>query len=175
MSDTTPAPLRRTAPPSQTVKVARTLWLFSFAAGLLAVVFAFLSRNVQIANLRDIVQELKPGQDADTLQAVAVLVFWVSLLAIVVVVIIEALLLVGLMRRRPGLRWALLAVVLVLQVGAGVLASAFLVSPSAEGTTVFAILVASLLLAGAALVVGALPSASAWFRGKDEPRGGASA
>jgi hypothetical protein len=170
MSDLTPAPIVRPVHPGGAVKVARMLWLLSFAVGLVAVVIVFLSRDAQIDRLRDIVKDLEPDQATETLEAVATVVFWGSLGVVVIVIVIESLLLLLMMRGRAGARWALLFLVIV-QAAAGVLASAFLVSSGGEGTAVFLLLAAALVLASAALVAGALPGAGTWFRAKHEARG----
>jgi drug/metabolite transporter (DMT)-like permease len=172
MSDTTPAPTGRPPQPSRAVNVARALWLLSFVAGLLAVVFAFLSRDVQIDHLRTLVKDLRPEQDAETLKTVASTVFWGCLGAIVLVIAVEALNLRVLMRRHGGARWTLLFLVLV-QAAVTVLAIAFLGSPGSEGNAILVLLAAALVLAGAALVACALPGAGAWFRTehKTRPRG----
>lgn len=67
------------------------------------------------------------------------------------------------MRRRSGARWAMLAF-LIIHGGATILADAFLFTPTAEGTVLRGLLLAQLLLAGAALVLSILRSAEAWFR-----------
>jgi hypothetical protein len=134
------------------------------------VVFAFLSRNPQLDHLAKLVTDLRPEQDAATVKAVAAVVFWGALGALVVVIIIEALLLLRVMHRHGGARWALLCMALV-QGGVGVLAVAFLVAPGAEGNTVFLLLAAAWVLAGAALVAGVMPGAGAWFRAEHQPSG----
>ena len=170
MSDLTPAPIVRSVGPSGAIKVARILWLLSFAVGLLAVVFVFLSGNAQIGRLRDTVKDLKPDQTAETLKAVATVVFWGSLGAVILVIVIETFLLLLMMRGRRGARWALLFLV-TMQAATGVLATAFLVSPGGEGNAVFLLLAAALVLASAALVAGAVPGANAWFRAEHKARG----
>jgi hypothetical protein len=170
MSDVTPAPIGKQLRPSGAVKAARALWLLSFAAGLLAVVVAFLSRNVQIDRLRGTVEDIKPDQGAETLKAVATIVFWSSLGAVVVVIVVEALLLLLMMRRHGGARWALLVLVII-QAATGVISAALLVAPGGDGNAIFLLLTAALVLAGAALVAGALPGAGAWFRAEREARG----
>ena len=170
MSDLTPAPIVRPVGPSGAVKVAHILWLLSLAVGLSAVVVAFLSRNAQIGRLRDTVKDLKPDQEAETLKAVATVVFWGSLGAVILVIVIETFLLLLMMRGRRGARWALLFLV-IMQAATGVLATAFLVSPGGEGNAVFLLLAAALVLASAALVAGAVPGANAWFRAEHKARG----
>jgi hypothetical protein len=170
MSDTTPAPVGRPIKPSGAVKVASAFWLLSFAAGLLAVIFAFLSRNVQIDHLGTLVKDLKPEQDAETLKAVAETVLWSSLGAIVLVIVVEALLLLVMLHRRGAARWGLLCMMLV-QAGVTVLAIALLASPGGEGTTILLLLVTALVLAGVALVAGAVPRAGAWFRTEHKTSG----
>lgn len=170
MSDLTPAPVPAPITPSRPMKVVRSLWIGSFVAGLLAIVFAFLAREVQLERLRELITELEPGQDPETLDAVATLVFWGSLGPLALVVIIEAILVRAMMRRHGGARWGLL-VTLLFHGAVAVLADAFVVTPEWEGILVRVLLLAQLLLAGAGLIGSAFPAANAWLRAEHESSG----
>jgi hypothetical protein len=163
MSDRTPAPVLQPVVPTRQVKWARTLWLVSFAAGSIALLFAFVSRNEQLVRLRELVTELAPERDAETLAALASLVFWGTLALVALIIVIQAVLLRVMMRGHGGARWALM---LFLFVGAGVslIADAFAIPPGEDGLYLRICLVAQLVVAGVALVLSLFPGASAWFR-----------
>lgn len=152
------------------VKAARSLWLLSFLLGAVAIAFAYLSSDARLERLREIVTEVDPAQDEATVDAVAALVHWGSLGALALIILVEALLLRALMRRRGGIRWAQLVVIL-LHGGAAVLADAFLVAPGEGDMYLRWVLVAQVVLACAALVVSLLPGADTWFRAEHETYG----
>lgn len=170
MSDPTPPPLRRPVKPSGAIRAARTLWLASFAVGMLAVVSAFLAREAHVERLSAAAAEIDPGGDALTLEAVATIVFWGSLGALVLVVVVEAILLRVMMRRHGWARWVLL-VVLLIHFGVVLLADASLVAPAAEGILARVLLLGQLLLAGAGLIVSAVPGSRWWFRPEHQASG----
>ncbi|AUI50188.1 hypothetical protein [Arthrobacter crystallopoietes] len=170
LSDRTPPPIGQALPPTGMVKAARSLWLLSFLLGAVAIAFAYLSRDHRLERLREIVAEVDPAQDEATVDAVAALVHWGSLGALALIIVVEALLLRGLMRRRGGIRWVQL-VVLLIHGGAAVLTDAFLVAPGEGEMYLRWMLVAQLVLASAALLVSLLPGADAWFRAKHETYG----
>lgn len=169
MSDRTPAPKLQPIVPTRLVKVARTFWLVAFAAGFIAVLFAFVSRNEQLERLRTLVTELAPERDADTLSALASLVFWGTLLLYVVVMVIEAILLRVMMRGHGGARWALM-IVLVVNSVVLLIADAFVIVPGDDGLYLRICLVGQLALAGVGLVLSLFPNASAWFRAQKKRR-----
>lgn len=164
MSDVTPAPIRQRVVPTGAVKVSRSLWILSFALSLMVFAFAFLYRGTQLDDLISSITALEPDRDSDTISTVANLAFWCTSGALVVIVLIELLMMGSMLRRNGRARWGLL-VVLLLHLGVAALADAFVLVANDEGAYFRLVLVAQLVLAGAALVASFLPSAGAWFRG----------
>jgi hypothetical protein len=169
MSDRTPAPVLQPVVPTRQVKAARTLWIISFAAGLIAMLFAFVARDEQLTRLRELITSLAPERDAATLSALASLVFWGTLALVVLLIAVEAILLRVMMRGRGGARWALM-VTLIISAGALVIADALVIPPGDDGLYLRVCLVAQLTLAGAGLVLSLFPGASSWFRAQKKPR-----
>ena len=174
MSDVTPAPLRKRTAAIRPLKASRLLWVISFVVGLLAAYFVFHFRQDQLDRLSELLSTLDTtglgtGHDAQTLRALAALLVWASLGALVVVIVIEAILMAVMMRGHGWARWALL-VVLVVQAAVWVLVDAVIVAPE-ELVAYFRILLLSqLVLAGAALVLTFVPGATAWFRVEHQSR-----
>jgi hypothetical protein len=106
--------------------------------------------------------------DADTLHAVASGALWGSLAVMGLVVLVEMVLLAAMMRRRSGVRWIQLGV-LLLHGGATVLADAVLVDVAEQGLYLRGLLLAQLGLAAAGLLISLLPGAERWFRATHEP------
>jgi hypothetical protein len=163
MSDITPPPVVQRLEPTAAVKVSGTLWIVSFAAGLIATLFVFISRHDQLQRIRELVTGLEPKEDVEVLGSLTSLLFWGSLGALVLIIAIEALLVHLMMRRHGRTRWAMLAV-LFLHSGVLLVADTLVVASGAEGIYVRLLLVGQLTLAGAGLVISMLPAASAWFR-----------
>ncbi|NMR31183.1 hypothetical protein [Crystallibacter degradans] len=156
------------------MKATRTLWLLSFLAGFVAIVFAYLSRDARLEWLRALAAELGPDQDSQTLDAVAALAHWGSLGVLVLIIVIEALLLRPMMRQRGWVRWVQLGVLLS-HGGAAVLADAVLVAPGGGEDYLRLLLGVQLVLAAAALVISVLPGASNWFSGSRKRNAGRAA
>lgn len=171
MSDSTPAPLRKAPPPATTVRVARSLWLTSAVVAAAAVVFAFLSRDQQLAPFAALIAEVQPDVGADDREPLAATIIIGSLAALAVVIVIELLLVRTMTTKgRGAARWGLLAIGVVNALLC-VVASAY-VTEGQYGALSAGLLVGQLVLAGAALVTGFLPSATGWFRSQDEARRG---
>lgn len=169
MSNRTPAPVLEPIVPTRQVKAVRTLWLVSFAAGSIAILFAFVSRDEQLGRLRELITDLAPERDAETLGALAALVFWGSLGTLALVIVIEAIVLRVMMRGHGGARWALMFI-LFINAGALLIADAFVIAPGDEGLYLRICLMAQLTLAGVGVVLSLFPGASAWFRAQKKRR-----
>jgi hypothetical protein len=166
MSDVTPPPIAAPLRPPRILRVSRGVWIASFVVGLLAIAFAFLSRNAQFERLRLVIADLEPGQNDSTLDSVTAVIFWGTIGGLAVVILVEALLLRAVLRRHGAVRWVLL-VLLVIHAAVAVVADGF-VGMDEEGLVVRIVLSVQLLLAGVALVLALLPRASRWFRAKPD-------
>lgn len=168
MSDTTPPPIPPTRTPAGSVRLAGRLWFGSVVVGLAAVVLRVLDREGPLSYLRRTAGELDAGlADAD-LETVALIAFWGTVGALLIVLLAEAVLIRPFLAGRGWTRWVL-AVLLVLNLGSVLLASAFLTDDSGGLQLPFVLLVVQAVLAAAALLVALLPASSRWFR---EPRDG---
>jgi hypothetical protein len=173
MSDTTPPPAPLPTTPTGPVRISRFLWLASVIVGLAVVAFALFSRERQIELLSDVIAGVDPDRAAETLATVATIVFWSSLGALVVVVVLEFLLLRGVLRRH---RWAQWAQLLVLLAHSGVVALAgTFIALGDQGVVIGGLLIVQLVLGVVALIVSVLPGSGSWFRAKNESHGTPSA
>lgn len=166
MSNSTPAPVHKPVKPTGAVKASSALWMLSFLFGVIAIVFAFLSRNTQVKELDALITDLDPKQDASTIETVTAIVFWSAIAAIALVVLIEFLLMRRMLNGHGGMRWVLL-VMLVFHAAVMLFGDAF-IAFGGEGIYISSLLVAQLVLAGAGLIASLLPGAGAWFRSKNE-------
>jgi hypothetical protein len=167
LSYSAPAPIAVVPAAPRSIKNARTLWLLSFAAGLAVLVGSFLTRDSHLERLRTVVEQMAPGGDAEAVTTATGIVFWGSLAAVLLVILLEAAMLGVVMGRQGWARWALLPLlaghVIVL-----VLASAFLVPEGDAGSYVVLLWGLQLLLALVGLVLFFMPSANAWLKsGRD--------
>lgn len=166
MSDDRRPPVIKAVPPPRSVRTARVLWLFSFAAAAGAVLIAFLSRESIAAELEETLLRLAPGYDEASIASVVDVVYWTCIASLGVVVTVEAILLAMLMNRRGGARWVQLPLLLV-HAGAAIVGGAFL-TVTELGLLVEALLLGGLGLAVAAWIASLLPSANRWFRSRGE-------
>ncbi|GAB3040433.1 hypothetical protein GCM10027052_21940 [Parafrigoribacterium mesophilum] len=163
----TPPPIRKRAVPTGSLKVSRLVWLTSFVVGLLAAYFVFLFRNDQLARLSELLTGLDTDHDAQTLRALATLLIWASIGALAAVIVIEAILMVVMLRRHGWARWAMLGV-LVVHAAVWVVVDALVVVPDDRIGFFRILLLSQLVLAGAALVLAFFPAATAWFRAEHQ-------
>ena len=163
LSYSTPPPIPVIPPLPRVVRTSRSLWLFSFAAGLAVLLGSFVARESNLQRLRGLVADMAAGRDATSVSTTAEVVFWGSVGALLAVTLLEAVALAAVLGRRNWARWTLLPLlashVLIL-----VLASAFLVPAGAAGSYVVMLWGAGLLLALAGLSLLFLPSAGAWLK-----------
>jgi hypothetical protein len=163
LSYSAPAPILAIPPAPRSVKTARTLWFASFLAGLSIVAGSFLTRDAHLERLKTVVQGMASGGDAEAVTTATGIVFWGSLGAVLLVMLLEAAMLGVTMGRHGWGRWALIpllaAHVLILLV-----AAAFLVPDGDAGSYVMLLWGIQLLLALVGLVLFFLPAANAWLR-----------
>jgi hypothetical protein len=162
LAESAPAPILVAVPPPGPVKAARSLWLTSFAAGLVVALIAFPNRGEQVDRLRQAAAGVGTGRDPSTLDTVASVAWWSGLGALLLLIVLEAALLSVLLRRRGWPRWVLLAL-LPVHLGVMMVAASVLAPPGAE-TYLVLLLAAQAALAAAAVAAGLLPRANAWLR-----------
>jgi len=163
LSYSAPPPIPVIQPLPRTVRIARTLWLFSFAAGLAVLLGSFVARDSNLQRLRGVVAEMAAGSDATSVSTTTEIVFWGSIGALLLVTLLEAAVLAAGLARRAWARWTLvplLASHLLLLFPA----SAFLVPEGAAGSYVVMLWGVGLVLAFAGLVLLFLPSAGTWLK-----------
>lgn len=163
LSHSAPAPIAVIPPAPGSIRHGRTLWLFSFVAGLAVLVGSFLTRDGHLERLRSVVEEMAPGGDADAVTTATGIVFWGSGGALLLMILLEAVMLGVVMGRQGWARWALIPLLaghaLVMMV-----ATAFLVPDGDGGSYVLLLWGAELLLALIGLVLFFLPSSGTWLK-----------
>lgn len=164
LSYSAPPPIPATPAVPRTIRAARSLWLFSFAAGLAVLLGSFAARDSNLQRLRGVVAGMAADRDAESVGTAANIVFWGSIVALLLVTALEAAVLAAVLGRRTWARWTLV-LLLAIHVPVLVLASAFLVPGGAAGSYVVMLWGAGLLLALAGLVLLFLPPAGAWLKG----------
>jgi hypothetical protein len=156
------------APPTpRPLHVARTLWLFSFVAGFAVLVGSFLTRDSHLERLRGVVDEMAPGRDADALTGASTIVFWGSMGAMLLVILLEAAALAIVNGRRGWIRWLMIPLLLV-HLAAVLVAEAFLVPEGDAGRYVWLLWGAQILMLFVGLVLLFMPASNAWLRSRNE-------
>ncbi|MHC6593093.1 hypothetical protein ACYSM9_10855 [Arthrobacter sp. C152] len=161
-----PPPIPLVPRPPRAVRTARRLWLASFVTGLAVLAGSFLTRDSHLQRLNVLVADLAPGGGTDALGATAGTIFWGSLAALLLFIILEAAVLAVVMGRRRWARWVLVPL-LAGHAAVLLVASAFLVPRGEAGSHVVLLWGGALIMACAGLGLLFLPSAGAWLT----PRG----
>jgi hypothetical protein len=163
LSYSAPAPIAVIPPAPGTIRHGRTLWLVSFLAGLAVLVGSFLTRDGHLERLRGVVEQMAPGGDAEAVTTATGIVFWGSIGALLLAMLLEAVMLGVVLGRQGWARWALVPLLaghaLVM-----IIATAFLVPEGDSANYVLLLWGAELLLAFIGLVMFFLPSSNAWLR-----------
>lgn len=163
LSYTAPAPILAVPPTPGSIHAAWSFWLLSFVAGLAVLIGSFASRDSHLERLRSVVTQMAPGGDADAVGASAGIVFWGSLGALLLMLLLESAALAAVSARRGWARWPLVPLVashvLVL-----VVAAAFLVPEGAAGSYVVMLWGAQVLTASVGLVLLFAPASNDWLQ-----------
>lgn len=163
MSYLAPAPIPGRPALPRLLKLARTLWLVSFVAGLGVVVTSFLAREGHVNRVRTLVDQMVPGGQPGAMSTTAAIVFTSSLGSMLLVVFLEAASLWMVLRRRVWLRRVMI-VLLLGQIAAAFMMSTFLVPDANASKYVVLLWGVQLPLAFAGLVLLFVPSSQAWLR-----------
>lgn len=161
-SSAPPAPILVIPETPRTVRLARTSWLLSFAAGLAVLIGTFLTRDSHLQRLRTVVDGMAPGGDAGALTTSTAIVFWGSLSAMLLMILLEAAALAAISAGKGWARW-LLFPLLAVHIAVMMVAAAFLIPEGDAGSYVVLLWGAQVLLALVGLVTLFLPSAGRWF------------
>lgn len=165
LSYAAPAPIVVIPPTPRSVRVARSLWLLGFVAGLAVIIGSFLTRTSHLERLRTVVEQMAPGGDANAVTTSAAIVFWGSLSGSLLVLLLQAAMLAVVSARHGWARW-LMILLLAGQILVMVLASAFLVPEGDAGRNILLLWGAQLLLAFVGLVALFMPTAGRWLKEK---------
>jgi hypothetical protein len=164
-----PAPILVTPPTPRSIRLARTVWLLSFVAGLAVLIGSFLTRDSHLERLRTVVDQMAPGGDAEALTTSTAIVFWGSLGAMLLVILLEAAALAAVSARKGWARW-LMFPLLAGHIVVMVVAAAFLVPEGDAGNYVLLLWGAQILLAVIGLAALFMPSAGKWFKSGVAPQ-----
>lgn len=170
-SYTAPAPILATPPKPRSVRMARALWLFSFAAGVAVLIGSFITRDSHLQRLRAVVEQMAPGGQSSAVSSSAAVVFWGSLSALLLLVLLEAGALAATAARHGWARWLMLPL-LASHVLVMVLTAAFLVPAGVAAGRVVLLWSAEVFLAFCGLVALFMPSAGRWLRAGRDPVAG---
>lgn len=168
MSNVAPAPVPVKVPPPRSMVISKVLWIVSLVLGASTLLLALLSQEAHLGRLDDLVNELATEQGIEAADAAAGIAFWGSLGALALITVLEAILVLVMLRGRGAARWVLLAL-LPLHFFVVLLTDAFL-GLGDYGLVFSVMLLGQLLLAAIAVVFSLLPASSAWFRIQQQAR-----
>lgn len=157
-------------PPPFSVRLCQLLWVLSFAAGGIAVVYLFVIRQDQLPQIADAFRGVDASRAEETYTKAADIIYWSAFAAMVVVLVVQITLLVSFMNRREGVRWWQLAT-LIVQGLLFALALEF-VANGDKGVLLRQVLIVQTGLVLLALLVSNFPGAIAWTARKHDVRRG---
>lgn len=164
------APVVAKVSPPASVRLAQLLWILSFFVGGFVVVYFFIIREKQLPLIADKVRAAVEGRADESYDTGADIIFWSVFGVMVALLLMQIVLLVSFMGRRPGIRWWLLATFIAQAVL--MLLSLELISGGTDGEFLRQLIFIQLGLMLLGLLISTLPGALAWTaRGVDIRRG----
>ncbi|WP_134323394.1 hypothetical protein [Cumulibacter soli] len=154
-------PIVPETPYTRTVQTVRALWLLSFAFGTAAALFAAFSAKGRLTALREYIPTLRSGYDEATISTAASILFWSVTAMCVALIVVQALVLVRLLRGRFRPRWWLL--VLVAAQCVLVVLVHRLVAVDRDGLLITLLALAQLTIALIAAIGGVCPGTKRWL------------
>lgn len=164
------APVLVKVPPPFSVRLSQFLWIISFAVGGFTAVYFFIIRQDLLPLIADVAKGVTDGRDDATYKTAADIIFWIVFAAILSVLLIQIVLMVSFMSRRPGTRWWQLATFVVQALV--VLLSPEWVALGQRGQPIPALLAAQAALVLLGLLASILPRAIAWTARQHDVRRG---
>lgn len=162
------APVLVKLPPPFTVRVSQIAWFASLLAGGVALVYLFIIRQAQLADIEELVRSVD-GTRADATYATAAdVLFWSVFAPLAAIVLAQIAMQVSFAGRRPNVRWWQFGS-LLFQGGVFLIARELVVfGERAEPLAL--ILLCQLGLAAFGLLVGLLPPALRWTARRHDVR-----
>lgn len=152
------------------MRFSQLLWILSFIVGGFVVVYFFIIRKTELPLIADLVRGVVEGRSDEAYDTAADIIFWSVFGVMVALLLVQIVLLVSFMGRRPGVRWWQLATFIVQVVL--MLLSLELISGGTDGDFLRQLIMVQLVLILLALLISTLPAALAWTaRGVDIRRG----
>lgn len=142
------------------VRLAQTAWILSLLAGAFAVVYAFVIRTAQLPAIADAIRGVDDSRAAPTYESAADILFWSVFGAIIAATLLQLTFLVSFSNRKPHLRWWMLGIIVV-QLGI-LLLTRELVAIGERGEPLALILLAQIGLGILGLLLSLLPPALRW-------------
>jgi hypothetical protein len=164
------APVLVKQPPPLSVRLSQLLWVLSFVAGTIAVVYFFIIRQDQLPLIEEAIRKVDATRGDETYTSAANIVYWSVFAVMVTILLTQITLLVSFMNRREHARWWQLATLIV---QAGLFALGLeLVSGGDKGVVLRQSLTAQCGLVLLALLISTLPGAIAWTARQHDVRRG---
>lgn len=164
------APVVAKVPPPASIRLAQLFWVLSFAVSGFCIVYFFIIREDQLPIISDVVRGVAEGRAEETYTAAADIIFWSVFAVMVSLLIIQIVLLVSFMSRRPGIRWWQFGTFVVQFILLAL--SLELVATSGDGQVLRQLLPIQAIFVLLALLISTMPAALRWTaRGVDVRRG----
>lgn len=157
-------------PPPFSVRLSQLLWVLSFAAGAVGVVYLFVVRQDHLPAITEAIKAVDGSRPEATYATAADIVYWSTFGVMVGLLLVQITQLVAFMSRKPGTRWWQLGGLLV---QAALYALALeVVGGGEQGEQVLRLMLLQCGLVALALLAGSFRSALAWTARQHDIRRG---
>lgn len=154
------APVLVKLPPPLSVRLSQIFWLMSLLAGGVAIVYLFVIRQAQLADVEELVRGVDGSRADATYTAAADILFWCVFTPMAAIVLAQIAMQVSFANRRPNVRWWQFGSILFQ--GGVFLVARELVVFGDRAQPLELIMLGQLGLATIGLLVGLLPPALRW-------------
>lgn len=157
-------------PPPFTVRLSQLLWVLSFVAGGIGVVYLFIVREDHLPVITEAIRTVDGSRTDEIYTSAGDIVFWAVFGTMVALLLAQITQLVAFMSRKPGTRWWQLAT-LIAQAGLYALALE-VVGDGEQGEQVRRLMLLQCGLVLLALLAGSFRSALTWTARRHDVRRG---
>lgn len=166
------APIIVKRPPPVSVGIAVIILVLSLVAGAVGVVYLFIIRETQLAEIVDAIKAVDSERADETYQLAADIIYWALFGGLAAIMLMQITFIVSFTNRRTRARWMIFASLLVLT--ALYVPAHEVVAVGERGAPLQQVLLLQLALGALGLAITLLPPALQWTARRHDVRGGSS-
>ena len=164
------APVVDHRPPPFLARLSQILWVFGIGLTAFTIVYMFIIRESQLELLIDLIRAIDDTRADETYATTADIIYWSLFGVLVLVVVMQLVMVMSMMNRRPGARWWLFGLLVVQTVVIGAIGQ--FLGGGERGELLQQVGTPTLALGGVGLLISLLPPVLRWSAARVDVRRG---